>query len=43
MRLKKPELSRNPAITIAYAIAYLEFDKEEEAVNAIKELNGFAF
>ncbi|TNV86215.1 hypothetical protein FGO68_gene7587 [Halteria grandinella] len=43
MRLKKPELSRNPAITIAYAIAYLEFDKEEEALNAIKELNGFAF
>lgn len=40
MRLKKPELIKNPLITKAYAIAYLEFEKEEDAANAIRGLNG---
>lgn len=40
MRLKKPELIKNPMITKAYAIAYLEFEKKEEAAKAIKDLSG---
>ena len=40
MRLKKPEQIRNPALTRAYCIAYLEFEREADAALAIRELNG---
>jgi RNA recognition motif-containing protein len=40
MRLKRPEINRNPSITNAYSIAYLEYEREEEAQAAITTMNG---
>lgn len=45
VRVKRPQIhSRtSPIMTHAYAIAYLEFDKEEQAVRAQAEANGTQF
>jgi RNA recognition motif-containing protein len=41
-RLKRPDIPQQN-ITSAYAIAYVNFEKEEEASLAIEKLSGFNF
>lgn len=44
LRIKKPDVAiRHPGLTNAYAIAYVEYEKQEESEAAIKEMNGYLF
>jgi RNA recognition motif-containing protein len=42
LKIKRPQVEQTPFFaTAAYAIAYINFEKEEDAARAIKEMNGY--